>query len=245
MIKGSKFSKETIEKIRKSHLGYKYSIEARQKMSNSAKGRVGYWRGKQRPLETRNKISIGHKGKKLSEETKIKMRGRTPWCKGKTGVYSEETLLKMSKARLGQKMHPNTKEAIRKAVMGNKFCLGKKLSVETRKKISEANKGDKCHLWRGGISKINRSERENFMSSIEYHLWHEACCSRDNWTCQKYKIKGGKLNVHHIYNYADYPELRTSIENGITLSKKAHEEFHNKYGRKNNTREQLQEFLTN
>jgi hypothetical protein len=46
-------------------------------------------------------------------------------------------------------------------------------------------------------------------------------------------------------NFAEFPELRTSIENGITLSEKAHKEFHKKYGFRNNTKEQLQEFLTN
>lgn len=32
-------------------------------------------------------------------------------------------------------------------------------------------------------------------------------------------------------------------KNGITLSKKAHKEFHHIYGTKNNTKEQLIEFL--
>jgi len=36
---------------------------------------------------------------------------------------------------------------------------------------------------------------------------------------------------------------RTSIDNGITLSKEVHKEFHKRYGIKNNTREQLEEFI--
>jgi len=35
------------------------------------------------------------------------------------------------------------------------------------------------------------------------------------------------------------------LRNGITLSKKAHNEFHKKYGKRNNTPEQLNEFLKN
>ena len=58
-------------------------------------------------------------------------------------------------------------------------------------------------------------------------------------------IKGGNLQAHHINNFSDFPELRTSIENGITLSNKAHIEFHKKYGKKNNTEKQLLEFLKN
>ena len=80
-------------------------------------------------------------------------------------------------------------------------------------------------------------------------LWKKSVFERDDYTCQKYGTKSGngkavKLAAHHIKNFAQYIELRTSIENGITLSEKAHKEFHRKYGIKNNTREQLLEFLT-
>ena len=57
------------------------------------------------------------------------------------------------------------------------------------------------------------------------------------------KIKGGDLAVHHINNFSSFPELRTSLENGITLSKESHELFHKIYGKKNNTKSQLEKFL--
>jgi len=104
-------------------------------------------------------------------------------------------------------------------------------------------KGDKHPNWKGGISKKNKTERQLKMETIEYKLWHDSCFARDGYTCQKYGDKGGRLIVHHIFNYQDYPELRTSIENGITLSVKAHKEFHKLYGHRNTTREQLLEFL--
>ena len=79
--------------------------------------------------------------------------------------------------------------------------------------------------------------------SIDFRLWREAVFARDNWICQKYGLRGGKLHPHHIQNFAQYPELRFAIDNGITLSEKAHKEFHKKYGIKNNTKGQLEEFL--
>jgi len=109
---------------------------------------------------------------------------------------------------------------------------------ETRIKMSLSMIGKNS---KGGITPMNAKIR----NSIEFRLWRESVFARDNWTCQKTGIKGGKLHPHHIQNFAQYPELRFAIDNGITLSKKSHEEFHKKYGRRNNTLEQLNEFLLN
>lgn len=99
--------------------------------------------------------------------------------------------------------------------------------------------GYKNPNWKGGITPENSKIRH----SIEYRLWRESVFARDNWTCQKTKVKGGNLHPHHIKNFAEYPELRFAIDNGITFSKKTHDKFHKKYGRKNNTLEQVIEFL--
>ncbi len=78
----------------------------------------------------------------------------------------------------------------------------------------------------------------------EYLIWRKKVFIKDNFTCQKYGIIGGKLVAHHINNFAQFPELRMNVNNGITLSYKAHKEFHDKYGRKNNTKKQLMEFIS-
>lgn len=87
----------------------------------------------------------------------------------------------------------------------------------------------------------NRFDSSRFQDWID--RWREAVLARDNWTCQKYGIKGGRLHSHHIQNFAQYPELRFAIDNGITFSDKAHKEFHKKYGIKNNTKKQIEEFI--
>ena len=166
--------------------------------------------------------------------------------------------------RIGKKHSDETKDKMRKRMIGNSFSKGRKLSQkeieerrirmigntrrlgikhtkETRDKQSKALLGNKSPNWKGGINPINDTIRK----SLEYKLWHDACLERDNFTCQISGKKGGKLVVHHIKNFADYPELRTSIENGITITKKLHKLFHHIYGVKNNTREQLEEFRKN
>ena len=112
-------------------------------------------------------------------------------------------------------------------------------SPETLKKQSKAQKGSKNHNWRGGITPKSIRVRH----SIETRLWRESVFARDNYTCQKTGKRGGKLVSHHIKNFAQWPELRFAIDNGITLSVKAHNEFHKKYGYKDNNKEQLIGFL--
>jgi hypothetical protein len=89
-------------------------------------------RGRKRSKETRERISRALLGHKFSEETLAKVRGRkrspefrermrqlaigrTAWNKGKTGIYSPETLKRLRDVN-----------------------LGKKHSLESRKRMSEA-----------------------------------------------------------------------------------------------------------
>jgi 5-methylcytosine-specific restriction endonuclease McrA len=99
--------------------------------------------------------------------------------------------------------------------------------------------GENCHFWKGGITPENIKIR----MGIEFRLWRESVFARDNYTCQKCSQKGGKLNPHHIFNFSTYLDLRFAIDNGITLCKECHREFHKKYGYRNNTREQLEKFF--
>jgi len=165
-----------------------------------------------------------------------------------TGIHrSEKTKKIMSKAHKGKSSgmlgKHHTEETKKKLSKNNtRYWFGKKrppLSKEQRRKMSEVKRGEKSSFWKGGISLKNRRIR----AGIEFRLWREAVFARDNWTCQKYQIKGYKLVPHHIQNFSQFPELRFAIDNGITLSDKAHQEFHKKYGKKDNTREQLEEFL--
>jgi len=164
--------------------------------------------------------------------------------------------VKGHKINIGKKCSAITKKKIGEA---NKIALkkyyecrsswnkGKKMSDDHIRKLKEShigkphlwNRGSKCPTWKGGITPENVSIRHG----IEFRLWREAVFARDNWTCQKYKIKGGKLHPHHVKNFSEYPELRFAINNGLTLSEKAHKEFHKKYGTKNNNFNQIKEFL--
>ncbi len=154
--------------------------------------------------------------------------------------YSPETIKKMSEARKGKPGTNKGKKFSEEHIKNMSLSrLGKKASIETRKKMSNSRLGEKNPAWKGGVT----PENDRIRHSLEVEYWKKVCLERDNYTCQKTGQIGGQLEVHHINNFADFPELRTSIENGITLSKKAHLNFHKIYGKRNNTREQLEEFL--
>lgn len=80
-VKGFKFSKEILEKRRKTRIGHP-ATNTKPNSGSFKKGSIPWNEGKKWDKETRDKIGKGNKGKKLSEETKEKMKGRIPWNRG-------------------------------------------------------------------------------------------------------------------------------------------------------------------
>jgi len=206
--------------------GFKQSDEHRRRISQSKKGcKSSYGMlGKKLSIESKYKISIANKGKNKPPRTK-------------------EHSLKISIALKGRKKSKEWKEKMKNWMKGNQFAKGSIRSDEQKKKISkfmrETRNQEDNPNWKGGKKRQNKI----LYGSRMYKEWRNGIFERDNFTCQKTKIKGGKLHPHHIQNFAQYPELRFVIDNGITLSEKDHKEFHKKYGIKNNTKEQIEEFL--
>jgi len=144
-----------------------------------------------------------------------------------------------SESKKGLIKSPEHRKHIGEARKGIKNPMfGKSPSLKHRQKMAEMS-GEKHWNWQGGITSGYMKSR----NSLQAKIWTNAIFERDKYQCQKYGGGSGKLNAHHIQNFAQYPELRFAIDNGITFSNKAHMEFHKKYGRKNNTKEQLLEFL--
>ena len=95
-------------------------------------------------------------------------KGHTAWNKGKKGIYSEETLKKLSKSKKGKKLSEEHKRSLSKAqkklyadgyVNPNK---GKKPNQETLKKLSKSLKGRK--VWNKGKTNIYSEETRKKMS---------------------------------------------------------------------------------
>jgi hypothetical protein len=95
------------------------------------------------------------------------------------------------------------------------------------------------------IHGLSEGYRERYRIVDGYNTWRRQVYERDNYTCQWCgDDKGHNLNAHHINGYNWDKEHQTDINNGITICKKCHKEFHNKYGNGNNTEQQFKQYIT-
>ena len=144
-----------------------------------------------------------YKGFKHTEATKLKMSasrmGRVSGMFGKK--HSEKTKIEMSKNRMNHGHH------------------GWKLSLEIRKRLSEAHRGEKAYNYKG-TSPIYKQLR----NSLDYEEWRKAVFERDDYTCQKCFAIGEYLHADHIKAFSKFPDLRFEVSNGRTLCVSCHYE---------------------
>lgn len=72
--------------------------------------------------------------------------------------------------------------------------------------------------WKGGITLLQHKLRR----TPEYKNWRKAVLRRDKLTCQSCGKSGVRLDVHHIRSFAEFPLLRTTLENGVALCVSCH-----------------------
>lgn len=168
--------------------------------------------------------------------------------------YPKEAIAKASAAIRGK---PRSTEWCKNIGLSKK---GRKLTQETRRKMSLARMGEKnpqygkrgelSTMWgrRGPLSPnynpaLTDYDRRNYRSP-EVSAWRRSVFERDHFTCQITGRKGGKLAAHHLDGWDGHPSKRFDPNNGITISEALHDLFHEIYGKGNNTYEQFFEFCT-
>ncbi len=80
--------------------------------------------------------------------------------------------------------------------------------------------GEKHYNWKGGVTKENKIIRHSAVVRLAMADSKE----RDNYTCQMPEcgVRGGKLESHHIKTFEKFPELRSDMNNLITLCYSCH-----------------------
>ena len=117
-------------------------------------------------------------------------------------------------------------------------------TMENRIKSSCRQRGIAIEDFEGFATTEQHMARNN----TYYKEWVRNVFQRDNYTCQCCGKRGGNLNAHHLYNFAEYEDLRYDVENGITFCEECHllgypNSFHTIYVERYNTPEQVYEFI--
>ena len=112
--------------------------------------------------------------------------------------------------------------------------------------MSENLIGENNYRWN---DELTDEERENGRTvNPGYYVFVKGVMARDNYTCRicGFTSQGGTgLNAHHLNSYDWDKENRTNIDNGITLCKDCHKDFHTHYGYGKNTKKQFEEYINN
>lgn len=195
------------------------------------KGFGGFSKTIEQEERRRKNISNSNRGRRLRPESIIK---RTE-TRRKNGFWKDKKLTAEKKSKTLKISW--TKEKREKQ--------SKKMQKYSRR-YSEEKKGEKSHLWKGGVYSKNKTIRKQ----MDFRLWRKAVFERDNYTCQKCNIRNKtglgrtvELHPHHIFNFSEYESLRFDTDNGITLCKECHNNFHNIFGRKENNLRQIKIFI--
>jgi hypothetical protein len=121
-----------------------------------------------------------------------------------------------------QKQFLSEKAKQRKGDKSSRY--GAILSQETRTRIAKSLqgrfRGAENPQWKGERA---AKRRDIWYSRFEYKQWRQAVFARDNYACQWCgKVSTGNIQAHHILTWAQHPEARFLVENGITLCVPCH-----------------------
>jgi len=122
----------------------------------------------------------------------------------------------MSEAHKG-----NTPTNLNELIAFQKSKEGRKIASKRLKGRTPWNKGLKMVIHStGNKSKDDYKARRRFKNQIQ-----KAVFERDDYTCQSCGNRGVDLQVDHIQSWADYVELRFSMDNCRTLCARCHYEI--------------------
>lgn len=119
----------------------------------------------------------------------------------------------------------------------SKMASGQHCSDCKSEKLSKAARGKHRNPDRTDDERIRQRKYP------EYIAWRKAVYESDDYTCHCCGTKGREINAHHLKGFAEYPESRTDVNNGVTLCYDCHKEFHRIYGSTGFTPEDFSEFV--
>lgn len=110
-------------------------------------------------------------------------------------------------------------KAIKSAAVRTKMSKSHKeawASGRYKKRLGADNK-----LWKGGVAALQNKARQ----TPEYKIWRKAIYEYDQYKCVVCDTNND-LHAHHVLSFADYPDLRYDTDNGVTLCRLCHSDYH-------------------
>ena len=135
--------------------------------------------------EAKIKMRESHNGKKLTKEHRIKIgisnKGKDPWNKGRKGIYSDDTINKMSISQNGRKHSEETKQRMslsRKGIIHSKKILE---VIKNKNKIS-INHINKKYTFFSKVEEIRYNPNKEIQEKeIQVHCKNHNCVnSKEN-----------------------------------------------------------------
>jgi len=138
----------------------------------------------------------------------------------KIGHSCPEAKRKASETRRGSKR--SNKPVLYRALF-NPESLSTEAGRQKQRAAKLGKRGPLSNRWDGGKT----SESQRLRSSIEYRELRILVLKRDNYSCQICSKKGKSLEMDHIKEWCNYPELRFEASNCRTLCHVCHKQTDN------------------
>jgi len=177
------------------------------------KGCVGIRKGVPVSEETREKMRQAKIGKKVTfsdshkRNLSIALKGKErPHLQGKKRIFTEDWKENIRLSKVGQPSKSKGKSW--------------KINPIHIPAMKERMLGSKNPSYIFDRSKLAKKQIRN---DGAYFEWRNLVKARDCGKCRiDNKNCGGRIEVHHILKWSDYPNLRYEVNNGITLCKLHH-----------------------
>lgn len=106
----------------------------------------------------------------------------------------------------------------------------------------ERTSGKNHHGYNSDLTDEERVLKRAYLGKDAMKFWKLDIHKKDDYICQCCGKRGGELHAHHLDGYGWCREKRVDKNNGITLCKECHKEFHVLYGKRDNTEDQFIEY---
>jgi len=104
-----------------------------------------------------------------------------------------------------------------------------RVTPETSRKIGLKMRGENHWHWIADRSKVKPCGNNASYRPL-IGTWRRDVLLRDEYICQICHDKNGRLIAHHIASWADFPDKRYDINNGMTVCTDCHTFIHNYTG---------------